>query len=65
LIPKIDTANYANYKAQGHIDGGMIVKLDNCFEALNGGVSSVILSDMPNLLAYMQGNQASVTRVVL
>ena len=43
LIPTLDPARYAAYRAQGVIAGGMLPKLDNAFAALAGGVARVYI----------------------
>ena len=45
VIPVIHPQNYASLKASGQISEGMIPKLDNAFEALQKGVSKVIIGD--------------------
>ncbi|CAH0996549.1 Acetylglutamate kinase [Emticicia aquatica] len=43
VIPQLTPALYAEYKASGVINAGMIPKLDNAFSALQKGVSKVII----------------------
>lgn len=43
VIPKLDPATYAQHKASGAINKGMIPKLDNAFRALEQGVRRVII----------------------
>ncbi len=43
VIPEINSASYAELKAQGIIADGMLPKLENAFAALNQGVSKVII----------------------
>ena len=45
VISVIHPQNYASLKASGQISEGMIPKLDNAFEALQKGVSKVIIGD--------------------
>jgi len=45
VIPVIDPENYASLKANGQVNEGMIPKLDNAFEALQKGVTRVIIGD--------------------
>jgi acetylglutamate kinase len=45
VIPVIDPDNYASLKANGQVNEGMIPKLDNAFEALQKGVTRVIIGD--------------------
>lgn len=58
VIPVIDSQNYAILKANGQVNEGMIPKLDNAFEALEKGVSRVIIGDaldIENLIGGMAG----------
>ena len=43
LIEKIDTKSYKKLKEEGVIADGMLPKLENCFHALQNGVSKVII----------------------
>ena len=45
VISVIHPQNYASLKASGQVNEGMIPKLDNAFEALQKGVSRVIIGD--------------------
>jgi len=45
VIPVIHPQNYASLKASGQVNEGIIPKLDNAFEALQKGVSRVIIGD--------------------
>ena len=45
VIPVINPENYASLKASGQVNEGMIPKLDNAFEALQKGVTRVIIGD--------------------
>jgi acetylglutamate kinase len=44
VIPRLSRALYEKYKAEGIIQGGMIPKLDNAFQALEAGVKQVIIA---------------------
>ena len=44
VIPQITTELYGKLKEDGIVNGGMIPKIDNAFNALNGGVSKVIIT---------------------
>ena len=44
LIPQITPEEFKQYVADGVIQGGMIPKLENSFEALNAGVSEVVIT---------------------
>ena len=45
VIEIIDTQNYERLKADNVIFDGMIPKIDNAFEAINNGVSSVVITN--------------------
>ena len=45
VIPVIHPENYASLKESGQVNEGMIPKLDNAFEALQKGVTRVIIGD--------------------
>ncbi len=44
VIPQITTDYYNKLKEEGIVSGGMIPKIDNAFNALNGGVTKVIIT---------------------
>jgi len=44
VIPEIDKALFQQYVAEGIIQGGMIPKLENAFEAIAAGVKQVIIT---------------------
>ncbi|MBR2638619.1 MAG: acetylglutamate kinase [Bacteroidaceae bacterium] len=44
VIPQIDSNSYKKLLADGTISGGMIPKIENAFNALNGGVTKVIIT---------------------
>lgn len=44
VIPQITPEEFKQYVADGVIQGGMIPKLENSFEALNAGVSEVVIT---------------------
>ena len=44
VIPQITPAEFKQYVADGVIQGGMIPKLENSFEALNAGVIEVVIT---------------------
>jgi len=44
VIPEIDKALFEQYVAEGIIQGGMIPKLENAFEAIAAGVKQVIIT---------------------
>jgi len=56
VIPIINPQNYAALKERGQVNEGMIPKLDNAFEALQKGVSRVIIGDALDLLQLLAGS---------
>jgi acetylglutamate kinase len=44
LIPRIDKESYKQLLADGIVSGGMIPKIDNAFNAIDNGVSKVIIT---------------------
>ena len=44
VIPHITSEEFKRYVAEGVIQGGMIPKLENSFEAINAGVSEVVIT---------------------
>ena len=44
VIPQITRAEFEQYVTDGVIQGGMIPKLENSFEAINAGVSEVVIT---------------------
>lgn len=44
IIPEIDRASFQKYVAEGIIQGGMIPKLENAFQAIDAGVKEVIIT---------------------
>lgn len=44
VIPEIDSASFQKYVAEGIIQGGMIPKLENAFQAIDAGVKEVIIT---------------------
>ena len=55
VIPVINPENYATLKASGQVNEGMIPKLDNAFEALQKGVSRVIIGDALDIKKLIAG----------
>lgn len=49
LIPLITPESYADLRARGIVNKGMIPKLDNSFHAIDSGVGSVIIKHADNL----------------
>jgi len=50
VIPAIDRERYEELKASGAVDGGMLPKIDNCFQALESGAQSAIIKNASRLL---------------
>lgn len=44
VIPEIDRTSFLKYVAEGIIQGGMIPKLENAFQAIDAGVKEVIIT---------------------
>lgn len=44
VISRITPEEFKQYVAEGVIQGGMIPKLENSFEALNAGVTEVVIT---------------------
>lgn len=49
VISHIDLSVFKDYVARGIIQGGMIPKLDNAFNALNAGVSEVVITSSSDI----------------
>ena len=60
VIPEIDPALFAELKTQGVVNAGMVPKLENGFNALRRGVSSVVITNAQGLSGGLRG-----TRLVL
>lgn len=60
VISELTPTLYADYKAAGAINKGMIPKLDNAFKALESGVSKVIICHA-NEVAEAVGQGAGTT----
>lgn len=58
IIPTINQADFERYVAQGIISGGMIPKIENALQAVNAGVSRVIIT----LATAIDGNHGTVIR---
>ncbi|MBV9986220.1 MAG: acetylglutamate kinase [Chitinophagaceae bacterium] len=56
VIPKIDSAGYAELKSKQLIFAGMIPKLDNAFAALQKGVKQVIIGNAGELDRLINGS---------
>ena len=44
VIPTINRTDFAEYVSTGVIQGGMIPKLENSFEAIDAGVKQVVIT---------------------
>lgn len=49
VIPEIDRASFQKYVAEGIIQGGMIPKLENAFQAIDAGVKEVIITQVSEI----------------
>ena len=59
VIPEINPENYASLKASGQVNEGMIPKLDNAFEALQKGVTRVIIGDALDIDQLIAGKSGT------
>lgn len=59
VIPKLTLELFEKYVAEGIINGGMIPKLENSFEALNAGVKQVIIT-RADLIHTENGTKISI-----
>ena len=59
VIPVINPENYASLKASGQVNEGMIPKLDNAFEALQKGVTRVIIGDALDIDQLIAGKSGT------
>ena len=50
VIPEIDRKLFQRYKDEGIIQGGMIPKLENAFQAIDAGVKEVIITKASAIL---------------
>jgi len=56
VINTIDKISYEELKANNIVSGGMLPKLDNAFEAIDAGVSKVIIGQAEELVELLNGN---------
>lgn len=63
VIAQLTSVGYAEQKAAGTINKGMIPKLDNAFRALENGVSRVIICHADEVTAAVLGQGAGTTLV--
>jgi len=59
VIPELTQAIYAEHKAAGTINKGMVPKLDNAFRALQNGVSTVIICHADEVNAAISGQSGT------
>jgi len=52
LIKELDHASYEELKASGALSGGILPKLHNGFQAINNGVSEVIIANEETLINH-------------
>lgn len=60
LIRKIDASDYNEIKKQGGIHSGMLPKLDNAFNAIDGGVARVIIGNALELSELVDGSKGTI-----
>ncbi|MDA0910032.1 MAG: acetylglutamate kinase [Proteobacteria bacterium] len=65
LIEALDLNVYQHLKTKGKIQQGMLVKLENCFDALASNVNQVVISNADNIAHTLQGEKAKVTTIRL
>lgn len=63
IISFINKRTYTELKQEGVIADGMIPKMDNCFEAIEEGVSSVYICHADNLLGLLEGKSSVGTQL--
>lgn len=64
VIGSITKTSYKKLLGQGAISKGMIPKLDNSFEAINKGVSAVIIGHSDNIVKMIQRKKHEGTELV-
>ncbi len=65
LIETLDLNVYQRLKAEDKIQQGMLVKLENCFDALASNVYQVMISNADNIARSLQGEKSKVTAIRL
>jgi acetylglutamate kinase len=63
VISELTPSLYAEHKAAGSINKGMIPKLDNAFKALGNGVSKVIICHADEVAAALQQGAGTTLRL--
>jgi acetylglutamate kinase len=61
VIPSINRSLFENYKNEGIIQGGMIPKLENAFQALEAGVKHVIITKASEINSH-KGTAISIEK---
>ncbi|WP_440615412.1 acetylglutamate kinase [Cysteiniphilum sp. 6C5] len=65
LIEALDLNVYQRLKAEDNIQQGMLVKLENCFDALASHVYQVVISNADNIARTLQGEKGKGTAIRL
>jgi acetylglutamate kinase len=63
VLHNLDAVKYAELKANGTIDKGMIPKLDNAFDALKRGVDKVIIGHADDIMSLTTGTKNEGTNI--
>ncbi len=63
VIRQIGLQQYERLKTEGVISEGMVPKLDNAFDALKSGVSSVSIGLFSNLNSLLNGNSGTLIKL--
>lgn len=63
VINEIDFAQAEQLKKEGIINAGMVPKIDNALEALNNGVSSVVIGHAKNIVEIINGEKGFGTSI--
>ena len=64
VISSINLSTYQNLKEEGVIAAGMIPKMDNCFDAINEGVSKVRIAHALDLKAILENGETKGTVLI-
>ena len=64
-IKTLDLHLYQKLKAEGKVQEGMLVKLENCFDALASNVYQLVISNADNIARTLQGKKGKVTTIQL
>ena len=63
LIEELDLRGYQDLRTQGKIHQGMLVKLENCFNAMESGVNKVVISNAQNIAKALVNEPYQATRL--